>query len=153
MKLILFTLFLSLGAQAQTMDARKAKEEMLKRAQDMRVASDEAREMMGDLKIEEACQKVNFIYKEMPQHLSSIMSRMNIFEKKIQALKNESLELLQESHRLNNRCERGDSFEFVDPDKAGKFLKDFSKKMKKHEKVIKKSSTEFSNTYYYQYEF
>lgn len=153
MKLLLLSLVLTFSAQAQTMGAIKAKEEMLKRTQEMRVASDEARELLSDLQIEEACQKVNFIFKEMPNHLSSIMSRMNIFEKKIQNLKDESLNLLKDTHRLNNRCEQGDSFEFVDPTAARSLLKDFSKKMKKHEKLIKKSSTEFNNTYYYQYEF
>jgi hypothetical protein len=153
MRLLLLSLVFTFSAQAQTMGAIKAKEEMLKRTQEMRVASDEARELIISLQIEEACQKVNFIFKEMPNHLSSIMSRMNIFEKKIQDLKDESLNLLKDTHRLNNRCEQGDSFEFVDPKATRSFLKDFSKKMKKHEKLIKKSSTEFNNTYYYQYEF
>lgn len=153
MKLLLLSLVFTFSAQAQTMGAIKAKEEMLKRTQEMRVASDEARELLRDLQIEEACQRVNFIFKEMPNHLSSIMSRMNIFEKKIQDLKDESLTLLKENHRLNNRCEQGDSFEFVDPKAARSYLKDFSKKIKRHERLIKKSSTEFNNTYYYQYEF
>lgn len=153
MKLLFLTLALTFGAQAQTIGAQKVKEEMLQRTQEMRVHSDEARELLTALQIEEACQKVDFLFQQMPHHLSSIMSRMNIFEKKIQDLKDESLVLLKDTHRLHNRCTQGDSFEFVDPRSARTFLRDFSKKMKKHEKLIKKSSTEFNNTYYYQYEF
>lgn len=135
------------------MDARRAKEEMIKRALEMRVASDEGQELFKNTQLDEACGQVNFIFKEMPNHLSSIMSRMNIFDRKIQKLKNDSLVLLKEVHRLNNKCGRGENKEFVDPDKAIKLLKDFSKKMKRHEREIKKSSTDFNNTYYYQYEF
>jgi hypothetical protein len=153
MKLLLLSLLLTFGAQAQTMGAIKAKAEMLKRTQEMRVASDEARELLSALQLEQACQKINFIFKEMPNHLSSIMNRMNIFDKKIQGLKDESLNLLKDTHRLNNRCEQGDSFEYVDPTATQVFLKNFSKRIKKHEKLIKKSSTDFNNTYYYQYEF
>ncbi len=153
MKIWFLLIAFSLSAHAQTLGEIKIKEDMLKRAREMRVASDEARELLSAIQVEEACQKVNFIFKEMPQHLSSIMSRMNIFEKKIQDIKDESLFLLQETHRLDNRCQQGQAFEFVDPKKAATFLKDFSKRIKKHEKLIKKSNTNFNNTYYYQYEF
>ena len=153
MRYILLSLIFCFGAQAQTMEARKGKQEMLKRAAEMRLASDEAQELFKSILLDEACEQVNFIFKEMPNHLSSIMSRMNIFDRKIQRLKDESLHLLREVHKLNNSCGLGENKEFVDPDKSRKFLKDFSKKIKKHEKVIKKSSTDYNNTYYYQYEF
>lgn len=153
MKLILLSLLFSLGAQAQTMDARRAKEEMLQRTHAMRVASDEGQELFRNIQLEEACKQVDIIFRVMPNHLSSIMSRMNIFDRKIQKLKAESLELLKEVHRLSNKCEMGEIEVSIDPDKARKFLKDFSKKIKKHEREIKRSSTDFNNTYYYQYEF
>ena len=154
MKLYLLTLLLlSFGAQAQSIDAGRIKKEILKRASELRAACDEGIEFFKNRQVQEGCEKVSFIFQEMPNHLSSVMSRMNIFDRKIEKIKTESLEMLKESHRLEMICKQDEAGVNLDSEKARKFLRSFSKAMKRHEKVILKSSTDFNNTYYYQYDF
>jgi hypothetical protein len=151
--LALLLLILALPALSQTMEAQRKKDEMLQRAQDLRLAAENAEEMFDNVQVNEACSYVEELFRGLPTHLTSIMSSMNIYDKKVKEMGQQALALLKHSHALDSRCKSGENRQYVDPSKAKKQMKDAAKKLKKHKSVIEDKETTYNNPYYYQYDF
>ncbi len=151
----IFTLMLlvSMPLMAQTMEAKRKKVEMVERAQTLRLAAETAEELFDNEQVTEACGHVNELFRGLPAHLTGIMSNMNIYDKKVKKMSQEALSLLSDSHALDQRCKKGENFQFVDPAKGEKLMKSARKTLKRHINLIEDKPTNYSNAYYYNYEF
>ncbi|MBY0516671.1 MAG: hypothetical protein K2P81_07180 [Bacteriovoracaceae bacterium] len=149
----LLFLVLALPALSQTMEAQRKKDEMIQRAQDLRLAAENAEEMFDNVQVNEACSYVDELFRGLPAHLTGIMSSMNIYDKKVKKMSQEALALLKDSHALETRCKRGENHQYVDPSKAKKQMKEAAKTLKKHKGVIEDKETDYNNAYYYHYDF
>lgn len=148
----LMALVFAVPGLAQTMEKRREKEEMIQRSKDLQKNAEEARKLFKLLKLEEGCAKVDFLFKNTSKHLTSIMSNMDILNRKVGRIQDEALDMLRSVHSMSNACKRGENFEKVDPDLFRDVLKDYAKKMKRHRNIIEDKSTDFDNSYYYHYE-
>lgn len=129
------------------------KQEMLKRADHLRVISLSGEEFFDEHLLADGCGMVEELFRGMPHHLTDVMSRMDAFDRKVILMKNESLDMLKETHRLSNRCKNGVDHEFVDASKAESHMKKAARMMKKHIGLIEDRPTDYSNSYYYHYDF
>lgn len=148
----LMAIAFALPGFAQTMEKRREKSEMIQRTKDLQKNAEDARKLFKLEKLEEGCAKVEFLFKNTPKHLTSIMSNMNILNRKVGRIQDEALDMLRSVHSMNNACKRGENQEKVDPDLFRDVLKDYVKKMKRHRNIIEDKSTDFDNSYYYSYE-
>lgn len=154
---MLFTLMLVLSAQlslAETIKSKKIKEEMLTRADTLIQKSDEGRELAKKEKMDEVCVVLNDIFDILPDQLISIGTHMDIGDSKIIKLERETRMYLMQVHYNSNLCKndgnKGESLQIKDTEKLFKSMK---KDFEKHKKRIKKSDTDFENSYNYYYEF
>ena len=152
---ILLSLALSFSSLAfgQSMEVRRAKADMIKRADDLKVAAEQGRLFFKQEKLKEGCDKVTFIFTNSPQHLTGIMNRMDMSKKKIRRIQNQALEMLRLAHAMDYTCKDGENFEKVDPDLFQKRLKNYAKMVKKQRNIIEDQDTDFDNEYHYSYEF
>jgi hypothetical protein len=143
----------SLPLFGQTMEARLVKEQMLQRATRLERAAQIGEQHFKDNELNDGCLKVEEIFREMPDHLTSIMYRMNMFETQVQKIRDESLDLLREMHMFDNRCKNGADYQFIDPVRSRKRMREVRKTLKNHAKQIKRRETDYQNSYYYYYDF
>jgi hypothetical protein len=151
--IITLMLIVSMPVLAQTMEAKRKKTEMIERAQTLRLAAETAEELFENEQVTEACGHVSELFRGLPAYLTSIMSNMNIYDKKIKKMSKEALSLLSDFHAIDQRCKKGENFQFVDPKKGEKLMKTARKTLKRHINVIEDNSTSYNNAYYYNYEF
>lgn len=154
---MLFTLIMVLTAQvslAETIKSKKIKEEMLTRADTLIQKSGEGRELAKKEKMDEVCVILNDIFDILPDQLISIGTHMDIGDSKIIKLERETRMYLMQVHFNTNLCKsdgyKGESLPIKETEKLFKEMKnDFEK----HKKRIKKSDTDYENSYNYYYEF
>lgn len=152
--LMLALLLMSQVALAETIKGKKIKAEMMKRVDTLITKITDARDALDREDVVTACGKINEIFKTLPDHLVAIGTRMNLFNAKIIRMEQETKMFLIYIHQRSNICASGDSTgENLDLDETEKKLKSMSKMLVKQKKRIKKSSTEYNNTYNYYYEF
>jgi hypothetical protein len=151
--LVAALLLLSLTASAETKEGKEKKAQMIDRAKDLRLAAETAEEHFKAEEYEDGCESVDELFRGMPAHLTGILSSMDLFKRKVERMHQEALVLLRDTHALDNRCKNGVDHQFVDAKKARKQMKEAAKKLKRHAKIIEDNSTEFSNSYRYNYEF
>lgn len=155
MKLGLFLSLLLVGqlAFAETIRAKKNKEEMLKRVDEMITKVQDARKALKVEDVITACDKIDELFIIYPEHLKAVGGHMDLFNKKTIKAKNESLSQLIYVHKLKNICQSGERGENLDPKQTDKQMKVMEKSLEKQRKIIKKADTSFENTFYYEYEF
>lgn len=138
---------------AQTLKEKRVKEEMLKRADSLITKIDEARASLNKEEVAAACDKIDEIFKILPDHLVGIGTNMNLFDPVVIRMENESKMHLIYIHQRHNICNNGIRGEYLDMGETDKKLKSMKKAIEKQKKKIKKSDTDYENTYNYYYEF
>lgn len=151
--LILVLLLVSQLSFAQTLKEKKIKEEMLKRTDTLISLTQEGREALKVEDVVNACKKINELFRLLPVHLVSIGTRMNLFDPKVIQMENETKMFLIDMHKRSNICATGETGENLDIGKTDKQFKNMIKAFEKQKKRIKKSDTDYDNTYNYYYEF
>ncbi len=152
--LMLAFLLLSQVALAETIKGKQIKAEMMTRIDSLITKITDGRDALDREDVVTACAKINEIFEILPKHLVSIGTRMNLFDPKVIRMEQESKMFLIYIHQRSNICASGASTgENLDLQETQKKLKSMSKMLVKQKKRIKKSSTEYNNTYNYYYEF
>lgn len=151
---LMFVLLLtSQMTSAQTLREKKVKEEMLSRADVLITKINEARISLDKEEVAAACDKIDEIFKLLPDHLVGIGTHMNLFDPAVIKMENESKMHLIYIHQRHNICNNGVRGEYLDMGETDKKLKSMKKAIEKQKKKIKKSDTDYENTYNYYYEF
>ncbi len=151
--LVLLLLLVSQLSFAQTLKEKKVKQEMLDRADVLIGKVSEARLALDKEDVVTTCERINELFKLYPDHLVGIGTRMNIFDGSIVKMENEAKMSLIYFHQQSNVCARGETGEYLDIGETKKKLKSIRKELEKQKKKIKKSDTDYENTYNYYYEF
>ena len=151
--LVLLLLLVSQLSFAQTLKEKKVKQEMLDRADVLIAKVSEARLALDKEDVVTTCERINELFKLYPDHLVGIGTRMNIFDGSIVKIENEAKMSLIYFHQQSNVCARGETGEYLDIGETKKKLKSIRKELEKQKKKIKKSDTDYENTYNYYYEF
>jgi hypothetical protein len=138
---------------AQTLKEKKVKEEMLLRADSLITKITEARVSLDKEEVVAACDKIDEIFKLLPDHLIGIGTHMNLFDPDVIKMENESKMHLIYIHQRHNICNNGQRGESLDMGETDKKLKSMKKAIEKQKKKIKKADTDYENTYNYYYEF
>lgn len=151
--LVLLLLLVSQLSFAQTLKEKKVKQEMLDRADVLIAKVSEARLALDKEDVVTTCERINELFKLYPDHLVGIGTRMNIFDGSIVKMENEAKMSLIYFHQQSNVCARGETGEYLDIGETKKKLKSIRKELERQKKKIKKSDTDYENTYNYYYEF
>ncbi len=151
--LVLVMLLVSQLSLAQTLKEKKVKLEMLERTDALITKVKEAKIFLGNEDVAGTCEVINVIFKLYPDHLIAIGTKMNIFDGSIVRMENETKMSLIYFHQQSNVCSRGTGGEYLDIGATKKKLKSIGKQLDKQRKKIKKSDTNYENTYNYYYEF
>lgn len=152
--LMLAFLIMSQVALAETIRGKQIKAEMVTRVDSLITKITDSRDALYREDVITACEKINEIFKILPDHLVSIGTRMNLFDPKVVRMEQETKMFLIYIHQRSNICASGENTgENLDLNETEKKLKSMSKMLVKQKKRIKKSSTEYNNTYNYYYEF
>lgn len=151
--LVLLLLLASQLSFSQTLKEKKVKQEMLDRADVLIAKVSEARLALEKEDVVTTCEKINELFRLYPDHLVGIGTRMNIFDGRIIKMENEAKMSLIYFHQQSNVCSRGETGEYLDIGDTKKKLKSIKRQLEKQKKKIKKSDTDYENTYNYYYEF
>ncbi len=151
--LMLMLLLVSQLSFAETLKERKVKQEMLDRADVLIAKVSEAKLALDKEDVVLTCSKINEIFRLYPDHLIGIGTRMNIFDGTVIKMENATKMSLIYFHKQSNICARGETGEHLDIGETKKRLKAIGKELEKQKKKIKKSDTDYENTYNYYYEF
>lgn len=151
---LMLGLFLTLQvAHAQTLRAKRIKQEMLDRVEVLVTKVTETRDALDKEDAKTACLKINELFEIYPKHLTAIGTHMDLFNGKTVKIKNEALTQLIYMHQQSLICAKGVDHEYIDIDKIDKEMKKILKSLKKQKKIIKKADTDYENSFYYEYEF
>lgn len=151
MRSLVLLAFVLSTAQAQTMEARREKGEMLARATLMREAAVKSEDAFKKMKLVEGCAEVAKIFVAAPDHLEDILVRMDFSRRNVQRTRDEAYDLLRSSHRMDLRC-RSDAHRDVDPGDMEDALKRAGRTLRRHLEVIERESTSFENGFHYEYD-
>lgn len=154
---MLFTFILLVSTQlvlADSISSRKIKEEMLTRVDMLIEKSAKGREAVKKENMEEACKLIKEIFAILPDHLIAIGTRMDLFDQKVIEMENQSKMFLIDMHKRSNICNSSENAgDNLDIDETDKQFKTMKKAFEKQRKKIKKSDTDYENSYNYYYEF
>ena len=151
--LILTFLLMSQLAFGQTLNAKKVKAQMLERVDTLSTKIDETTDALGNEDVVLACEKLNEIFKILPDHLVAIATKMNLFDGKVIRMEQETKMHLIYIHQQKNICNVGETGEFLELKELANKLKSIKKALVRQKKNIKKLDTDYSNAYHYYYEF
>lgn len=151
-QVLLLSLLMSAFAFAETPREANVRRSMMGRTDALISEIAATREALQDQNVVEACNKLKSILVVYPEHLKGIGTNMSIWNKKITKAQDQSLEDLMVIHEQSLVCDRGESCEYVDPEKLDKTLKRISKNLSKHRKLIKKNKVDYENSFNYSYE-
>lgn len=155
MKAMLFMALL-LVAQigfAQTMKEKRIKTEMLDRVDSLISKVVDARAALKREDLSLTCDKIDEMFRILPDHLMAVGTNMDLFDSKIVKMENESKMFLIDIHMRSNICKHGERGENLDIKETDKKLKKMKSALEKQKKRITKEDTNFSNSYSYYYEF
>lgn len=141
------------GAFAISAYEKENKNEMIERTDKLIEKVAKAREHAKKEETKEACAEIRSMLEIYPEHLKGIGMKMNNYKTKVIIARDEALQQLIFVHRQSVLCNQGENSEHVDPQDLAKKLKKISKSLKKQKKLIAKESTDYSNDFYYNYEF
>ncbi len=132
---------------------KKKKKEMLTRLETILKSLDSAKVHASKEEAKEACNDLQELLKILPEHLKAVGSHMNNNKTKVMIARDEVLNQMIFVHRQTTVCDRGENAEHVDSKDLEKKLKKIAKALKKQKKLIEKEDTDFTNEFYYHYEF
>lgn len=152
---LLLGLFLMIGTASaeESLRAQKIKQEMLERTDTLITFTSEGRDAIKKKDYVTACQKVNELFELYPDHLKAIGGHMNLFDSDIVKIKNEALDQLITFHKESLICADGTDHEYIRPKTLDETFKKTKKSLEKQKKRIKKSETDYENSFSYEYEF
>lgn len=151
--IIMAMLLITQITSAQTLREKKVKLEMLDRVDGLISKVVEARVALKKEDVVLACDKIDELFKILPDHLMAVGTNMDLFDPKIVKMENESKMFLIDVHMRSNICSRGERGENLDIKETDKKLKKMKSALEKQKKRIKKEDTNYSNSYSYYYEF
>lgn len=151
--LLLTFLLMSQLAIGQTLNAKKVKAQMLDRIDTLSIKIDETTEALEIEDMVLVCERLNEIFKILPDHLIAIGTKLNIFNGKVIKMEQETKMNLIYIHQQRNICEVGETGEFLKIKDLNSKLKSIKKSFAKQKKTIKKLDTDYSNAYHYNYKF
>lgn len=137
----------------QTLKEKRVKSEMIGRVDGLIEKTVEARSALEKEDVALACDKIDEMFKILPDHLMAVGTNMDLFDSKIVKMENESKMFLIDIHMRSNICARGERGENLDIKETKKKLKKMKSALGKQKRNIKKEDTNFSNSYSYYYEF
>lgn len=126
---------------------------MLDRISNLIKIIDDTRSQLDRQDAENACLGINQLFTLIPDHLIAIGTRMNMLNSKILMMENETKLFLMYTHQRKNICSQGVGGEYLDLGETRQKLKSMKKMLEKQSKLIKKSDTNYNNSYRYYYEF
>lgn len=155
MKLAFLTIALLFGqiGFAQSLKDKKVKAEMIGRAHLLVIKATDAREAIKAEDMARACDRIEEMFRTLPDHLMSIGQKMDLFDRTIVKMENETKMFLIDVHMRTNICQQGQRGENLDIKETDKQLNKMIKAFKKQKKTISKKDTGFDNSYSYYYEF
>lgn len=152
--LMLVLLLVSQLSMADTIRGRQLKDEMVTRLDSLITKISDGRDALEQEDVAKTCEIINEVFKLLPDHLVSIGTRMNLLNSKVIRMEQETKMFLIYIHQRSNICASSNEPGInLDLKETKKKLKNMSKMLVKQKKLIKKSSTEYNNTYNYYYEF
>lgn len=138
---------------AQTLKEKRIKSEMLDRVDSLIAKTVDARAALKKEDVVLACDKIDEMFKLLPDHLMAVGTNMDLFDAKIVKMENESKMFLIDIHMRSNTCAQGERGENLDIKETDKKLKKMKSALEKQKKKIKKEDTNYNNSYSYYYEF
>jgi hypothetical protein len=152
--LMLALLLVSQVTLAESVRGKKLKEEMITRIDSLITKISDGRDALEQEDVAKTCEKINEVFKLLPEHLIAIGTNMNLLNSKVILMEQETKMVLIYIHQRSNICASSSNpGENLDLKETEKKLKSISKMLVKQKKLIKKLSTEYRNTYNYYYEF
>ena len=150
---MLIVLLVSQFSYSKSLHEKKNKQEMIDRVQSIISNISGARLALEKEDPSKACESIYKIFQMYPDHLMGIGTRMNLLDRGVSKIENESKSQLIYFHQLSNTCDRGERGEHLDMESVDKNFKSIVKKLEKQKKKIQKSDTDYENIYNYYYEF
>jgi hypothetical protein len=138
---------------AQSIKEQKIKESMLNRVNAMIIDVSEARKDLQRLDAIGACERLERIFKALPDHLMAAGSHLYAFNNNTKRITNEALIDLIYVHQQTLVCKQGQNCEYVDPRAVGRRLKNMQSNLERHRKIILRSRTHYDNPFSYEYNF
>lgn len=151
--LLAFALLLSQLSFAQSLKDKKVKAEMVGRAHLLVIKATDAREAIKAEDMARVCDRIQEMFRTLPDHLMSIGQKMDLFDRSVVKMENETKMFLIDVHMRSNICQQGQRGENLDIKETDKQLKKMIKAFEKQKKTISKKDTGFDNSYSYYYEF
>ncbi len=132
---------------------KKKKKEMITRLDSIITGVESVKAHADKEEVKEACAELQDLLKLYPEHLKAVGSHMNNNKTKVMIARDEILNQMIFVHRQSTVCDRGETGEYVDAKDLEKKMKKISKSLRKQKKLIEKEHTDYSNEFYYHYEF
>jgi len=147
-----FLVALSVPALAQTMEARRIKQEMIQRTVDLENHAKEARRLFNEVKVAEACTQVAYLMRNTPAHARDVLGRMDMRKRSVRRMQDQAVDMLQIVESVHYACRSTDHGD-VDPESAARMMRVYAARMQDHRDGIEDRSVEFSNSYRYRYDY
>ena len=143
---------ISIPAMAQTMEARRAKAEMLQRTIDLENHAKEAKRQFRALDIAKACTDVAYLKTHTRAHTNSVLNRMNSNKRSVRRMQDEAVRVMQIASSVNSDC-LSENHNSIDPELAARMMHEYADHMHDHRVRIEDRSVEFDNSFDYEYEY
>ncbi len=139
-------------ALAKSLSDRRVKEEMLARVDTLIEKSDAARDLVKAEDPAGACKIIGDLFRIIPEHLVAVGTRMDMTERRVIRMEQETRMILVYVHQQVNTCaqDNGDHLDLVE---SSKKLRSMRRAFSKQKRKIRRSDVDFQNTYNYSYEF
>ncbi len=150
--LSLVLLFMTQLALAKSLNDRRVKEEMLTRVDTLIEKSNAARGLVKDEDPAGACKLIGEIFGILPAHLVAVGSRMDMTDRRVIRMEQETKMMLVYVHQQVNTCaqDNGDHLDLVE---SSKKLRSMRRAFTRQKRKIRRSDVNFQNVYNYSYEF
>jgi hypothetical protein len=154
MKLTLSLILLCMTqiALAKSLNDRRVKEEMLTRVETLIEKTDAARELVKTEDPVGAFKVIGEIFRIIPDHLLAVGTRMDMTDRRVIRMEQETKMILVYVHQQVNTCAQ-DNGDHLDLLESAKKLRSMRRAFNKQKRKIRRSEVDFQNTYNYSYEF
>lgn len=158
-ELLLVTIFIAstFVARAQEVEETEVfeneKEEMVDRSKDLIKEVKKMRADLRDNKKKEACARVNDIMELYKLQVMDVGMHMEASKARRLKVANKEVEQLAFFHKLKNRCELGEKFEFINSEETADNLTKVVRSLRSHKRKIKRDDADENNSFSYKYNF
>ncbi len=139
-------------ALAKSLSDRRVKEEMLTRVDTLIEKSDATRDLVKNEDPAGACKVIGEIFRIIPEHLVAVGTRMDMTDRRIIRIEQETRMMLVYVHQQVNTCAQ-DNGDHLDLEESAKKFRSMRRAFAKQKRKIRRSDVDFQNTYNYNYEF